>query len=165
MGWIIGILTAVLIIDCLFLILLVLIQLPKKEAGMGTAFGGGATDVLFGAGTGNALTKMTKYATGVFFVLTLSLSILNAQHARARKSEFEKQLQKVGKEAGLTAPASAPAAESAAFKFGRMYSKGERGEAFVCFPSEPISSVESVKFCQAIVRFSGMPSVPWLSTL
>ena len=114
MGWIIGILTAVLIIDCLFLILLVLIQLPKKEAGMGTAFGGGATDALFGAGTGNALTKMTKYATGVFFVLTLSLSILNAQHARARKSEFEKQLQKVGKEAGLTAPASAPAAESAA---------------------------------------------------
>ena len=112
MGWIIGFLTAVLIIDCLFLILLVLIQLPKKEAGMGTAFGGGATDALFGAGTGNALTKMTKYATGVFFVLTLSLSILNAQHARARKSEFEKQLQKVGKEAGLTAPA--PAAEATA---------------------------------------------------
>lgn len=116
MGWIIGFLTAVLIIDCLFLILLVLIQLPKKEAGMGTAFGGGATDALFGAGTGNALTKMTKYATGVFFVLTLSLSILNAQHARARKSEFEKQLQKVGKEAGLTPPAPrpAPAAEAPA---------------------------------------------------
>lgn len=112
MGWIIGFLTAVLIVDCLLLILLVLIQLPKKEAGMGTAFGGGATDALFGAGTGNALTKMTKYATGVFFVLTLSLSILNAQHARARKTEFEKQLQKAGKEAGLAAPA--PVAESPA---------------------------------------------------
>ena len=106
MGWIIGLLTAVLIIDCLFLILLVLIQLPKKEAGMGTAFGGGATDALFGAGTGNALTKMTKYAAGIFFVLTLSLSILNAQHSRSRKNEFEKQLQKVGKEAGMTAPAA-----------------------------------------------------------
>lgn len=114
MGWIIGFLTAVLIVDCLLLILLVLIQLPKKEAGMGTAFGGGATDALFGAGTGNALTKMTKYATGVFFVLTLSLSILNAQHARARKTEFEKQLQKAGKEAGLAAPAPAPVAESPA---------------------------------------------------
>ena len=77
---------------------------------MGTAFGGGATDALFGAGTGNALTKMTKYAAGIFFVLTLSLSILNAQHSRSRKNEFEKQLQKVGKEAGVTAPA--PAAEA-----------------------------------------------------
>src|SRR5213075_3012077 len=50
----------------------------KKEAGMGQAFGGAATDALFGAGSGNALTKMTKYATVVFFVLTLSLSLLNA---------------------------------------------------------------------------------------
>ena len=44
MGFIIGLLTVVLAIDCIFLILLILIQLPKKEAGMGTAFGGAATD-------------------------------------------------------------------------------------------------------------------------
>ena len=31
-----------LILDCLFLGLLILIQLPKKEAGVGVAFGGGA---------------------------------------------------------------------------------------------------------------------------
>src|SRR5215207_7051280 len=79
MMWIIGILTFILIVDCLFLMLLVLVQLPKKEAGLGQAFGGGATDALFGAGSGNALTKLTKYATGIFFVLTLSLSILHAQ--------------------------------------------------------------------------------------
>lgn len=112
MGWIIGLLTAVLIIDCLFLILLVLIQLPKKEAGMGTAFGGGTTDALFGAGSGNALTKMTKYATGIFFVLTLSLSILNAQHAKAGKQKFEKEFQKAGQEAEI--PAAVPAAATAA---------------------------------------------------
>ena len=112
MGWIIGLLTAVLIIDCLFLILLVLIQLPKKEAGMGTAFGGGATDALFGAGTGNALTKMTKYATGIFFVLTLSLSILNARQSKAHKTQFEKELQKAGQEAEV--PAAVPAAAAAA---------------------------------------------------
>jgi protein translocase SecG subunit len=86
MMWIIGILTVFLVLDCLFLMLLVLVQLPKKEAGMGQAFGGAATDALFGAGSGNALTKMTKYATVVFFVLTLSLSLLNASQARAKKS-------------------------------------------------------------------------------
>jgi protein translocase SecG subunit len=37
-------LTAVLVLDCIFIVLLVLVQLPKKEAGMGQAFGGAATD-------------------------------------------------------------------------------------------------------------------------
>jgi len=99
MSWIIGFLTFVLVINCLLLILLVLIQLPKKEAGMGTAFGGGATDALFGAGSGNALTKMTKYSCGVFFVLTLCLSVLNAQNKKSGSSEFEQEL-----EGNLVAP-------------------------------------------------------------
>src|SRR6185503_620913 len=88
-------LTAVLVLDCLFLILLVLVQLPKKEAGMGQAFGGAATDALFGAGSGNALTKMTKYATVIFLLLTMFLSVLNAQHAKSIKSRFSTQVQSI----------------------------------------------------------------------
>lgn len=76
--------TFVLILDCLVLMLLVLIQLPKKEAGMGQAFGGGATDALFGAGSGTALTKLTKYTAGIFFVLTLAISLLLGHQARSR---------------------------------------------------------------------------------
>ncbi len=95
--------TILLVLDCLFLTLLVLVQLPKKEAGMGQAFGGAATDALFGAGSGNALTKMTKYATVVFFVLTLSLSILNAQQTKAKKTQFERTLQE-NKEPASTVP-------------------------------------------------------------
>ena len=76
--------TFLLVLDCLLLILLVLIQLPKKEAGMGQAFGGGATDALFGAGSGTALTKMTKYTAGIFFVLTLTISLLHGHQARSR---------------------------------------------------------------------------------
>ncbi len=72
----IWLLTFALVIDCLLLALLVLVQLPKKEAGLGQAFGGAATDALFGAGSGNALTKLTKYSAGAFFVLTLIISIL-----------------------------------------------------------------------------------------
>lgn len=78
----IWLLTFVLIIDCLLLTLLVLIQLPKKEAGLGQAFGGGTTDALFGAGSGNALTKLTKYAAGIFFALTLLISILFNHQSR-----------------------------------------------------------------------------------
>ena len=42
MGFIPGLFTVVLVLDCLLLIFLVLIQLPKKEAGAGLAFGGAA---------------------------------------------------------------------------------------------------------------------------
>jgi preprotein translocase subunit SecG len=105
MMWIIGILTFILIVDCLFLMLLVLVQLPKKEAGLGQAFGGGATDALFGAGSGNALTKLTKYATGIFFVLTLSLSILHAQQAKSKRSSLEGLVQKAAESDTKAAPA------------------------------------------------------------
>ena len=68
-------LTVVLFLNCLFLILLVLVQLPKKEAGLGTAFGGGTTDALFGAGAGNVLTKLTKWNAVIFLFLCLLLSL------------------------------------------------------------------------------------------
>ena len=70
-------LTIILFLISLFLILLVLVQLPKKEAGLGAAFGGGTTDALFGAGAGNVLTQLTKYCTILFLVLCLVLSIMN----------------------------------------------------------------------------------------
>jgi preprotein translocase subunit SecG len=104
MGFVIVILTALLVLNCLVLILLVLIQLPKKDAGAGMAFGGGAADALFGAGSGNALTKITKYATVIFFVLALFLGYLQDQvHNKNSASSFEKQVQQKQME---TAPAA-----------------------------------------------------------
>lgn len=79
MSLLIGFLTFILVMNCLLLILLVLVQLPKKEAGAGLAFGAGAVDTLIGAGSGNALTKMTKYAAGIFLALGVLLAMLNAQ--------------------------------------------------------------------------------------
>ena len=71
-------LSVLMFLDCVLLICLVLLQLPKKEAGAGLAFGSGATDALFGAGSGNVLTKITKYVAGGFFGLALLLAILSA---------------------------------------------------------------------------------------
>lgn len=72
----IGLLEVVLWFNCAFLILLVLVQLPKKDAGAGMAFGAGTADALFGAGSGNALTKITKWSAGVFIGLCLVLGRL-----------------------------------------------------------------------------------------
>ena len=107
MTFIIGLLTAALVLNCLLLILLVLIQLPKKDAGAGLAFGGGASDALFGAGAGNALTNITKWATGIFFALAIVLAILNNK-VHAKKSDV-----KILSDYNQPAQAAAPAAASA----------------------------------------------------
>jgi preprotein translocase subunit SecG len=102
----IGLLTVVMILDCLVLVFLVLIQLPKKEAGAGLAFGAGATDALFGAGSGTVLTKITKHAATIFFVLAIVLSVMQMRYHRRSASRLERELAKPG---SLTAPAVAPA--------------------------------------------------------
>jgi preprotein translocase subunit SecG len=110
MGFVIGLLTLIMVLDCIVLVFLVLIQLPKKEAGAGLAFGGAASDALFGAGSGNVLTKITKYAATIFFVMALVLSLLQSKyHGR---SEFQQKL--ISPIAAPVAPvtSSAPAKSS-----------------------------------------------------
>jgi len=109
MSFLIGLLTVVLVLNCLLLILLVLIQLPKKEAGAGIAFGGAATDALFGAGTGNVLTKVTKYATVVFFLLAMVLSVMQSNYYHSDTRTFRRSVGKPQPPAGQPAPASTPA--------------------------------------------------------
>src|SRR5437870_3375864 len=109
MGFLIGLLTLVMVLDCLVLIFLVLIQLPKKEAGAGLAFGGSATDALFGAGSGTVLTKITKYAAATFFVLALLLSVMQSHYHRRNASEFERRLERPSALAPSAPAAPAPA--------------------------------------------------------
>lgn len=113
----IGFLTVVMVLVCLFLILLVLMQLPKKEAGAGLAFGGAATDALFGAGSGNFLTKATKYSAIAFFTLAVVISILQNHYSRQNLSEFQQELSRPENQVAPiatpptgAAPAAAPAA-------------------------------------------------------
>jgi len=113
MNIVIWLMTFFLVLNCLLLILLVLIQLPKKEAGLGQAFGSGATDALFGAGSGNALTKMTKYAAGVFFVLTLFISILQGHQVRSKSADPRQSLSAEDKLAGIPSAPTAKASNAA----------------------------------------------------
>lgn len=114
MSLLIGFLTFVLVVVCLFLILLVLVQLPKKEAGAGLAFGAGTVDTLIGAGSGNALTKMTKYAAGIFLGLAVLLAMLNAQRHQGQSRGLQEELSRSSGAAPLlpAAPVAAPASGS-----------------------------------------------------
>jgi preprotein translocase subunit SecG len=121
MSFFVGVLTFLLVIDCFVLILLVLVQLPKKDAGAGIAFGGGTADALFGAGSGNVLTKITKYATIALLGLALVIGMLqdrarNSSSAATFVQQVEqKQMQKsIAQPTTPTAPptASQPAANN-----------------------------------------------------
>jgi preprotein translocase subunit SecG len=112
MSFLIVIGTILLVLTCLFLMLLVLIQLPKKEAGAGLAFGGGATDALFGAGSGNVLTNLTKWTAGIYFGLCLVLSVANSHANKSGGSELKKELSKpvAAPVAPFGTPSGAPSA-------------------------------------------------------
>ena len=111
MSLLIGFLTFILVVNCVFLMLLVLVQLPKKEAGSGLAFGAGAVDTLIGAGSGNALTKMTKYSAGIFLGLAVLLAILNSQRHESASRLLRDELSKRSSAAPVLPqqPATAPA--------------------------------------------------------
>jgi preprotein translocase subunit SecG len=104
MAFLFGLLTVVLVLDCVVLILLVLVQLPKKEAGAGLAFGGAATDALFGAGSGNMLTKITKYAAGIFFILAIGLGLMASAMKNSPASDFQRELDKQAKQSASAMP-------------------------------------------------------------
>ena len=113
MSYFAGVLTFLLVINCLLLILLILMQLPKKDAGAGMAFGGAAADALFGAGSGNLLTQTTRYATIVLFVLALGLGYVQDRlHNRNSGAEFEKAVQQRQTETPVAVPPAVPANSS-----------------------------------------------------
>ena len=78
------------VIVCLMLVLVVLMQRPRSE-GLGSAFGGGITDNVFGSQTTNVLARFTTWMAIGFFGITLLLSILTAK-MQGGKTEIQKKL-------------------------------------------------------------------------
>ena len=138
-----GFFTVILFLDCVVLVFLVLLQLPKKEAGAGMAFGGAATDALFGAGSGNALTTITKYAAGIFFGLSLLMGVMSAHQGKNSASALQDALTKAGSAAGhvpVTQPAATPAEAPAGSNFLEMPPPANVAPAA---PSAPAASSNS----------------------
>jgi preprotein translocase subunit SecG len=110
MSLVIGLLTFVLVLNSLLLILLILVQLPKKDAGAGLAFGGATSDALFGAGSGTVLSRVTKYAAGIFLILALTLSVLHSHRVKAGGRGILSELDRQAKNpaAAMANPAVTP---------------------------------------------------------
>lgn len=73
MNFLLGFGIVALIVLSLFIILVVLMQKPSANAGMGSTLGGGAAEQAFGSDAGNILTRATVWATIIFFVLCFLL--------------------------------------------------------------------------------------------
>lgn len=86
MDILIGILTAVEVIVCLLLILVVLMQRPRQE-GLGASFGDAAASQVWGAQTTNVLQKFTVYLAIILFAITLLLAVLVSRKQAGGKSE------------------------------------------------------------------------------
>lgn len=107
---VIGLLTLLLVLNSVLLILMVLVQLPKKEAGLGMAFGAATADALFGAGSGTVLTRWTKYATGGFLALSLLLSVLRNHEHRSSGRYIADRLERQAQSASLPSAATSTGA-------------------------------------------------------
>ncbi len=98
---------------CFFLMLVVLLQ-QGKSGGMGAAFGGGATQRVFGGrGAGNLLTRATAICAAVFMLTSVSLAYVSSSGDRELKAKvMEEQRKGKGNEGTRVKPVkpTAPAA-------------------------------------------------------
>ena len=105
MSILINILLVIHVIVSLLIIFVTLMQRPKNE-GLGAALGGGVTSDIFGAQASNVLTSFTRWLGGIFFGLTLLISILYAQTA-SKPSSIKKELMNSPKVVATPTPAPA----------------------------------------------------------
>ncbi|WP_029652315.1 preprotein translocase subunit SecG [Marinobacter daepoensis] len=81
MDWLETLVVVVHVVIAVALVGLVLIQ-QGKGADAGAAFGGGASQTVFGSqGSGSFLTRMTTFMAVIFFVTSFSLAIFAKQRA------------------------------------------------------------------------------------
>ncbi|MBD3657077.1 preprotein translocase subunit SecG [Marinobacter sp.] len=81
MDWLETLVVVVHVVIAVALVGLVLIQ-QGKGADAGAAFGGGASQTVFGSqGSGSFLTRMTTFLAIVFFVTSFSLAVFAKQRA------------------------------------------------------------------------------------
>jgi preprotein translocase subunit SecG len=87
---IVGLLTVLHVVVCLFLIAVVLLQ-SGKSADIAAAFGGMGSQTAFGPrSAANALTKATTIAAILFMILSFSLAILATRNAGGTNSVLDK---------------------------------------------------------------------------
>lgn len=106
----IGIFSFLLLLLCLFTLLLVLVQKPRADGGLGAALGGGSMEAALGAESSNVLNKTTIYSVIGFFILTFALYLGNLTSIENSQSGGGEGLLSgvIESEAGEAVPATTP---------------------------------------------------------
>ena len=99
-----------LFLVCILVVLVILMQRPSANAGMGAALGGGAAETVFGGESANVLSKMTTTLTVILFVLSFGLYLGFV----AREKPSVKALDAAATAAPAAPAAAAPAAAAPA---------------------------------------------------
>lgn len=97
----------VLLIVSLMMTVIILMQKPSANAGMGAALGGGAAESVFGGETANVLLKYTVRISVAFFVVSFLLYVGYLWHHRSAPVAGNSALPNIP---GATAPANATTA-------------------------------------------------------
>ena len=127
MNWIglfTNLLTAVNVLVCLLIVLLVLLQRPKDQ-GLGAAFGGDTASNIFGAQTTNVLATLTRWLGSIFLVLCLLIAVLGTHDTKRqgkiteyinlkKQEQAERDKEKATKEAAEAAKAASDAGKKPA---------------------------------------------------
>lgn len=92
MNILIALFSFALVLLCLFTLLVVMVQKPKGDGGLGAALGGGSMEAAFGAETGSLLQKITIYSVIGFFVLTFMLYLGNLASTKGAKAQSGESL-------------------------------------------------------------------------
>src|SRR5271156_6356037 len=78
--WVYGLIVAVHILVCLFIIIVVLLQ-SGKSGDISAAFGGQGSQTAFGPrGAASALSKATTWSAVAFMLTSITLSVYDAKH-------------------------------------------------------------------------------------
>lgn len=104
-----------LFLVCILVVLVILMQRPSANAGMGSALGGGAAETVFGGESASVLSKMTTTLTVILFILSFGLYLgFVAREKPVTKALDAKATAPVTAPATPAAPATTPAAPAAA---------------------------------------------------
>jgi len=98
-----------LILTCVIGVLVILMQRPSANAGMGAALGGGAAESVFGGDSANVLTKVTAFLILILFVLSFGLYLAFIANERRTESTLDKVAAPSTQEAPPPVPVNPPA--------------------------------------------------------
>ena len=110
-GFLVSTAIVLLFLVCILAVLVILMQKPSANAGMGAALGGGAAESVFGGESANVLTKFTSFLTVLLFLLSLGLYLAFVAGEKRETSALDALAKPAAGEAPAPVPVVTPTPE------------------------------------------------------